>query len=266
MKLGSRLIAAVALALAQMAAAAELPDCQLAKKGLLPFASLASHRTQDQSRHFLEVEGPLRNGTENIYQRDEPVLNIDMRVVRTVAVLTPMQDFQVKNSWALSPNFSFRKGRNYRVGRTIEVADGRKFAALELVDGTLFVNEEGQLCNKTWGRDVWHAGTLSIEPDGATMERSLLDEPVRSGSLRVIYLGTAAGTMKFQEIWVQGARIGKSITRDFDQFAKMVEIAGFQFEVVSAKGDTLRLRYDIPSRVEIGPERLSQVALQNVGR
>jgi hypothetical protein len=69
--------------------------------------------------------------------------------------------------------------------------------------------------------------------------------------------------MKFQEVWVQGSRIGKSITRTLDQFAKSIDIAGFKFEIVEVKGDKLKLRYDIASRTEITEIQVGQIALQN---
>ena len=241
---------------------AELPDCGL-ERGFLPIKSLTSHVVNSQVRHFLEVDGALKNGTDNVYERNDAVLNVDLRVVRTVVTMTPNVDFQLKNSWVLSPNFRFRAGEPSRLWRQIELPDGRKFYAVALRHGTLFLNESKQFCNKTLGEGVWHAGTLSVEPDEASVDLGLADDVIRTGSLRVIYLGTAAGAMKFEEVWVQGSRIGKSITRTFDQFAKAIEIAGFKFEVVEAKGDRLTLRYAIPSRSEIGPAQLEQIALQN---
>lgn len=253
-------VAAVASALLPSASkASELPDCKLEQGPLIK--GLADHASKDQARYFLEVEGSLKSGVETLYDRDEPVLNVELRVIRTTPALMPTSDVRLKNSWALSPNFGFRKGRQLRIWRQIELQDGRKFAVLEFADGTLFVDETNQVCNKVYGKGVWQAGTLSIEPDGATIERGLVDDLYRSGSLRVIYLGTSAGAMKFQEVWVQGSRIGKSITRTFDQFAKSVDIAGFKFEVLEAKGDKAKLRYDIPSRAEISAAQLTQLPL-----
>jgi hypothetical protein len=242
--------------------AAELPDCGL-ERGFLPIKSLTSHISRSQARYFIEVDGPLKNGTENVYERNDAVLNVELRVVRTVVTMTPNVDFQLKNSWVLSPNFRFRAGAPSRLWRQIELPDGRKFYAVVVEHGTVFLNEAKQFCNKTLGDGVWHAGTLSLEPDEASVDLGLADDVMKSGSLRVIYLGTSAGAMKFEEVWVQGSRIGKSITRTFDQFAKTIEIAGFKFEVMEAKGDRVVLKYAIASRNEIGPAQLDQIALQN---
>jgi hypothetical protein len=110
---------------------------------------------------------------------------------------------------------------------------------------------------------VWQAGTLSKEPDDVIFERTLRDEDAQSGSLRIVYVGTSAGALQFREVWVQDTRIGKSIERNFDQFAKSIEIAGFKFQVLEAKSDKVKLRYDIPNRIELSPSQRSEIALQN---
>jgi len=249
------------------AIAADLPDCKL-DQGNFPGRALRDFKMKPQARYFMEVEGVLRNGVENVYERDDAVINVDMRVVRTVLALTPSVDVKLKNSWALSPNFGFSKGQPLRIWDLAELPDGRTFGVLSLKGGSvLFFDEANRFCSKavnsTTDGQVWQAGTLSMETEGATFDRSLVDDVIKSGSLRIIYLGAAAGAMKFQEVWVQGSRIGKSITRTFDQFAKSIEIAGYKFEVVEVKGDKLKLRYDIASRTEVTATQAGQIALQN---
>ena len=113
------------------------------------------------------------------------------------------------------------------------------------------------------GRQVWQMGALSSDVPNPAFERTLIDDVLKAGSLRIINLGTTAGALRIQEVWVQGSRIGKSVTRTFDQFAKSIDMAGYTFQVLEAKGDRLKLRYDIPSRTEITFTQVRKIALQN---
>jgi len=149
-----------------------------------------------------------------------------------------------------------------------ELPDGRKIGLIShRADSILFFDEANQFCNKAMtnrdGNQTWQMGTLTVQSATPTFERSLVDDVIKSGSLRIIYLGSSAGALKIQEVWVQGSRIGKSITRTFDQFSKSIDVAGYKFEVIEAKGDKVKLRYDIPSRTEIGSKVVDQIALQN---
>ena len=255
------------MALSTSAIAADLADCKLDQSNF-PGQALRGLTRKAQTRYFLEVEGTLKNGTEITYGRDEAVLNVDLRIVRTSPALTPSSDVTLKSSWALSPSFRFAKGLPMRSWAEVEAADGRRFGLLEMKDGSvLFFDQANEFCNKVLSNKpdvkVWQAGTLSKEPADVTFDRSLQDDTTKTGSLRIIYLGSAAGAMKFQEVWVQGSKIGKSFGRTFDQFSRSIEIAGFQFDVVEAKGDKVTLKYAIANRTEITADQSNQIALQN---
>ena len=258
----------LAALLAQVPAdSAELADCKL-DQGNFPGKALRDFKVQNQARYFMEVDGALKNGTENAFERDEAILNVELKVVRTTLALTPSADVILKSSWALSPNFGFVRGRPYRVWEIAELPDGRKFGLINhRADSVLFFDDANQFCSKvvssTQNGQVWQMGTLSADVPNPSFERSLIDDVLKAGSLRIIYLGTTAGALRIQEVWVQGSRIGKSVTRTFDQFAKSIDVAGYKFEVIEAKGDKLKLRYDIPSRTEITFTQVGQIALQN---
>jgi hypothetical protein len=259
---------ALAALIAQVPAfSAELADCKL-DQGNFPGKALRDFKVQNQARYFMEVDGALKNGTENVFERDEAILNVELKVVRTTLALTPSADVILKSSWALSPNFGFVKGRPYRVWEIAELPDGRKFGLINhRADSVLFFDDANQFCSKvvssTQNGQVWQMGTLSADVPNPSFERSLIDDVLKAGSLRIIYLGTTAGALRIQEVWVQGSRIGKSVTRTFDQFAKSIDVAGYKFEVIEAKGDKLKLRYDVPSRTEITFAQVGQIALQN---
>jgi hypothetical protein len=259
---------ALAALIAQVPAlSAELADCKL-DQGNFPGKALRDFKMQDQARYFMEVDGALKNGTENVYERDEAILNVDLKVIRTTLALTPSSDVILKSSWALSPNFGFVKGRAYRVWEIAELPDGRKFGLLShRADSVLFFDEANQFCSKvvssTPNGQVWQMGALSTDTPNPTFERTLVDDTLKAGSLRIINLGTSAGALRIQEVWVQGSRIGKSVTRTFDQFAKSIDVAGYKFQVIEAKAGKLTLRYDIPSQTEITFAQVGQIALQN---
>jgi hypothetical protein len=259
---------ALAALIAQVPAfSAELADCKL-DQGNFPGKALRDFKMQDQARYFMEVDGALKNGIENVYERDEAILNVDLKVIRTTLALTPTSDVILKSSWALSPNFGFAKGKAYRAWVIAESPDGRKFGLLDhRANSILFFDEQNQFCSKVVSsnenRQVWQMGALSSDVPNPTFERTLVDDTLKAGSLRIIYLGTTAGALRIQEVWVQGSRIGKSVTRTFDQFAKSIDVAGYKFQVIEAKGDRLKLRYDIPSRTEITFTQVGQIALQN---
>lgn len=169
---------ALAVALAHVSAvAAELPDCTL-DQGSLPGQALRGFTKTNQTRYFMEVDGALKNGTEVNYERDEAVLNVDMRVVRTTPVLTPSADVTLKSSWALSPNFKFAKGLPLRSWAEVESPDGRRFGLIEMKHGAvLFFDQANEFCNKAVTNKpdmkVWQTGTLSKEPDDACRRTSL---------------------------------------------------------------------------------------------
>lgn len=267
MKILTVFVALAAVLLQAPAHAVELADCQLNQSNF-PGLALRGVKLKPLDRYFMEVEGALKNGMENTYERDEAVLNVDVKVVRTTLALVPSVDVTLKSSWPLAPSFRFVKGVPVRIWYEAQWDDDRRFGMFETTTSfAIFFDQSNEFCNKSMtnkpNMQVWHAGTLSKEPDGATFERTLQDDIVKEGSLRIIYLGTSAGAMRLQEVWVQGSRIGKSITRTFDQFSKSITVAGFKFDVIEAKGDKLKLRYEISSRTEITEGQATQISLQN---
>lgn len=262
-------IAVLAFLLHTATAAAELPDCDLGSDDLLGDA-MRNMTLSRQVRHFMEVKGALKNGVELSFERDDPVLNVDLSVLVSSPAVQPTGDVTLKSSWALSPDFRFVKGRPIPYTQVATVRDGRRFGLMSIVSkrAALFLDLDGPtatFCNQAMqvkpDIKTWNAGSLSKLPDDVAFERVVWDEEIRSGSLRIIYVGSSAGAMNFQEVWVQGSRIIKSIARPFDQFAKAINIAGFDFQVIEARGDRVRMRYDIPERVEITEQQADKLPL-----
>ena len=82
MRLASVCATLLAVALTTSVGAAELGDCKLDQNNF-PGQALRGFTKKSQTRYFMEVDGALKNGAEASYERDEAVLNVDMRVVRT---------------------------------------------------------------------------------------------------------------------------------------------------------------------------------------
>jgi hypothetical protein len=240
-----------------VAHAAELKDCQISMLGTPPKYAV-------QARFFQETTGDLKNGTENNYQRDDPVLNLNIQIIRTLPVIVPNADVTFKSSVPLVASYSLGKDVPVKIFNEANFADGRKFGVIESKGPLhLFFSQNFEFCNKAYqfkgATTSVSLGTFTQIPDDVQFERSTKDEVVKSGSLRIIYLGTTAGALKLAEIWVQGSKISRSITRTYDQFAKTIEIAGFKFDIIEAKGDNLRLRYDIPNRSELSLRALNDI-------
>lgn len=248
------------------AAAADLPGCQLDGNALVSSVMERSRLSADWSSTLL-VTGPLRNGATVSYAKDDPVLVVDLQVMRATPALVPTVNVLLRNSWALSPNFRFAAERPLFVPRELVLESGQVFKILRLTDGSaLFVDAQGHFCNKALNAraqpNVWMAGTLSQEPDEVPLVYKVIEELGESGSLRIIFNGLGAGQMSFQEVWVNGATVVSSTARNFDQFAKVVKIGPFAFEIVEAGGGKVSLRYEIAERAPINASDLAKWPLR----
>lgn len=248
------------------AVAADLPDCQLDANALVSSVMERSRLSADWSSTLL-VTGPLRNGATVNYVKDDPVLVVDLQVARAIPAFVPASNVVLRNSWALSPNFRFAAERPLYVPRELVVDPGQTYRILRLTDGAvLFVDPQGRFCNKALNArsqpNVWMAGTLSQEPDDVPLVYKVIEEPGESGSLRIIFTGLAAGQMSFQEVWVNGTTVVSSTARNFDQFAKVVKIGPFSFDVVEAGAGKVSLRYEIAERAPVSAQDLAKMPLR----
>jgi hypothetical protein len=184
-----------------------------------------------------------------------------------VPALIPDSDIVVRNSWLLSPGFRFPAGRPLVVPKQLRLADDTVFSLVELKGGsTLFVDETGQICNKALNSgaspNVWMAGTLSQESSGR-FERQIIERETGTGSIRIVFNGVSGGVLSFQEVWVNGPTVVKSLVRNFDQFAKTIALGPFTFEVIEAANGRVTLRYEIAERGSVGTDVLSKMPLRH---
>jgi hypothetical protein len=261
-------LGATALALASATClAVDLPDCRLESSSLVSSTKQAARRAGDSAQLLAVSAKNLRNGVDISYGKDEPVVAADLTVISVVPALIPDADIVVRNSWLLSPGFRFPAGRPLVVPKQLRLADDRVFSLVELKGGsTLFVDDTGQICNKALNSgaspNVWMTGTLSQESSGR-FERQIIERETGTGSIRIVFNGVSGGVLSFQEVWVNGSTVVKSLVRNFDQFAKTIALGPFAFEVIEAANGRVTLRYEIAERGPVGTDVLSKMPLRH---
>jgi hypothetical protein len=255
-------IAACSLAtIGTVASAAELMDCHI--------DAWKSHGAEllTPVRPTMRVEGDLKNGASLDYAKDAPILNVNIKLLRVGRSYVPSSDVVLHSSWPLNPDYRFQSGVPIKVTRVLKTPDGRKLDVITTADRSdLFIDQSGSFCNHALAlhtSEVPLAGTLSIAPDGVTLERQLDPREVGAAGLRIIYEGTTAGAMHFQEVWVKGNKVIQSRDRAFDQFATSVQIAGLKFAVSNAKSDSISVSYDIPDEVVVSFGQMREIPVQS---
>ncbi len=254
----NKVIASVLLAanaVATVANAVELPDCNISAPDT---PRSGGHYLPHSATSRLELDpATLKTGQEITYSRDAPVLNTDYRVVRSGSALVATDNFILKSSWVMNPDWKFRKGQTITAISDFMMPDGKIYTVFSPEPKmVLFMTPEGEFCNRTvkvegntW---IWLVGKLSRQPESGTLTWQGTDDQTNSGRLRIIFTGASAGAMHFQEVWVKGSQIVSSNDRQFDQFATNISIGGLQFHVAEAKPDSVRISYDFGPKIDLG--------------
>ncbi len=241
--------------------AVELPDCRLGKIPQIHESPRIRPRAETTRLELDSVA--LKTGQEITYGRDEAVLNADFKVVKFGTVLVANSDFVVKSGWLTNRDFVFKKGQTINATRELLAKDGTALVVFYPVpDRVLFLTQDGEFCNQAMMADgrEWHwaMGHLSRVPDEGRLQWQDSATEVASGRLRIIYTGSAAGAMHFQEVRVKGNQIASSTDRQFDQFATDIVIADLKFHVSAAKADSVRVSYDFGPQVDLGSARVGR--------
>ena len=259
-----RSLIACAFVLCLMPAQAQLAyDCKLESNPLLSDL-LNKTKPAPEVAQSLAVSAKLRNGEAVTYKKDDAVIVADVRVVRAAPAIVPNVPIRLKNSWPLSPGFTFAEGQPLRYFQEVQLADGRTFAVLRLTDDSvLFIDSEGRFCDKVLNgkaRPVtWTAGSLSHVSDPFVLDRKVIETESPAIGLRIIFNGVASGQISFQEVWVKGEAVVKTIARGFDQFARSVTIAGITLELVDVSAAQATLRYQIAERSAVDNASLAKL-------
>lgn len=258
----SLIAACLSSSVAAAAGAEPLQDCK--SLGGVVSRLMESLRPAADSAQLLAIAGPLlRNGEVLSYGKDDPVLAVDVKVIRAVPVLVSSSDLYLKSSWFLSTSYRFKSGEPLNVQWSVTAANGESFSVIRLVGSALFVDSQGRLCNSALNTssspNVWMAGTLSQEGQPVVLDRKVTEQDGPAGSLRVIFNGVNAGALNFQEVWVNGATVVRSVARSFDQFAKSVKIGPVTMQVLGINEGRVSLRYEVPDRSTVEPHELRSI-------
>ena len=260
------LIAACLTTFGAAAAGAEpLQECK--SLGGVVSRLMESLRPASDSAQLLAIAGPLmRNGEVLSYGKDDPVLAVDVKVIRAVPVLVSSSDLYLKSSWFLSTSYRFKSGEPLNVQWSVATANGESFSVIRLVGSALFVDSQGRICNSALNTssspNVWMAGTLSQEGPPFVLDRKVTEQDGPAiGSLRVIFNGVNAGALNFQEVWVNGATVVRSVARGHSiSSPKSVKIGPVTMQVLGINEGRVSLRYEIPDRSIIEADELRSIA------
>ena len=239
---------------------AQAIDCRIEKSDYF-ITSGAPLRMSPDANLLVTVQGRLRNNEQVTYEKDEPVVVADVQVVRTTPVIVPSADMVLKQDGFIALRLKMIGRRPLPAVQEIALPDGRAFLIVPVSqDHAVVATKTGELCNVAISYRVpdpyWVHG-MQLDPAEATVESKVQEDIVDRAGVRIIFTGVTAGQLNFQEVWVANSSIRSSVTRSFDQFAKIVHVGLFDFEVVEASAGKITLRYEIQDR---GPVKAADVA------
>lgn len=225
-------------------------------------------RPSGDAKFEFKVSGLLRNGESVRYERDDAVLVADVVVSRRGTAYVPSEDVTVQQKGFLPLRLQMKGSGPLPVQQEMALPDGRVFALLDVNEHALLVAPDtGVICDAAISHRVskafWVKGLEQVPPS-ARLVQTPLGIVTDRASLRIVFTGISAGTINFQEVWVDKGRIKRSVPRSFDQFAKTVRIGLFQFEVVEAGRGSVSLRYDVKPEMEVSTAMLLAAGF-NVG-
>jgi hypothetical protein len=183
---------------------------------------------------------------------------VSLRYTREMvpAFLVPTSEFTFKSGWPLNPKFTFRAGEQVTVRGIRQTADGKPVYVLsggQMGSRVLFATMDGVLCNRVINpgrpRANFLNSTFSSTPGGKLVP----DEAPTSDTMtvKVVYLGSAAGTVKYREIWSLRGKVIADETVEYDTEAVDVEIGGLVLRQSSPTASSVKIAVPaIPERIE----------------
>jgi hypothetical protein len=238
---------------------AQAIDCQIEKSDYFITAG-APLRMSPDANLLMTVEGKLRNNEQVTYEKDEPVVVADVRILRTTPVFVPATDMVLKQDGFIALKLKMLGKRPLPAVQEIALPDARVFSIVPVSqDHAVVATKAGELCNVAISYRVpdpyWVHG-MQLDPADGIVESKIQEDVTDRAGVRIIFNGVAAGQLNFQEVWVSGSSIRSSVTRSFDQFAKTVHVGLFDFEVIDVSSGKITLRYEIQDR---GPVKAADV-------
>lgn len=229
-------VALTLLAGAGTAAYAEpLPQCDLvgttALRGLR-----SSPYLLPQDGYYRKVRS-LAARPGPVVAKGEPLLAADVDVVRRTVMPRASKAFRYSAN-LLAIGFRFDPARPQPSVYRFRSRGAETYHVLMFANDAVFVREDGRPCDRvvrfSHDSSAIVAYTYATDPEDVRFLVEEQEQSIGSASLRIVYMGTAAGALHLQEVWARDGHILRSRPHQFDQFARTVKIAGFQLRVGSA--------------------------------
>jgi hypothetical protein len=111
----------------------------------------------------------LKAGQDVAYERVQPIVSSDYKIVSTSGALVATSDITLKSSWLTNSDFKITKGQVIHVAQELLMPDGTSYLVYYPVrDRVLFIKQDGEFCNQAMmvagARWNWTMGYLS-RPD-----------------------------------------------------------------------------------------------------
>lgn len=259
---------AALLSVVAIAKADPLPQCDLAgTTGVRDFT--ANPNLESLLSYYRKLENVAARPAGQPVAKGEPVLVADVELFERFVSLIPSERFKYSSN-LLAIAFRYDPSVPQEVFQKFKARNGETYHVLQYRQDAVFVREDGVPCGRVarLSRDASSvvAYTYQTEPEGGRFAIEQTERRKGFAGVRVIYMGTHAGTMQFQEVWTREGRILSSEARQCDQFAKNVQIAGFQFAVEQASPESEVIMVDAPPEAPVARKDLTELASQFLER
>lgn len=259
----------VAAAMALVAAGPAMADNNCDVRPLLAEAAAQKLRYGMDYDTWVNVSRADASGaaaTTKSIARDGVVVNLRYVRERTPLMLIAENDFQLKPSWPLNNRYNFKAGDEVMLQSVRANPAGERFY-IALTPGTrrlMFVRMDGTICNKLADADpmlsTFLNGTYEALPNGRF--RPEAPPPSKPMTLKVVYLGTQAGTAKYREFWSMGGRVIHDETVEFDADAPEIEIGGLVLKQSNATSASARITVPVvPAQIEVTGRTMKILAI-----
>lgn len=183
---------------------------------------------------------------------------VSLRYTREAAAiaLVPTTAFTFKSGWPLNPKFSFEPGDEIRVRGIRQTADGKDVYVLSggsMGSRVMFATMDGTLCNRVVNpgkpRANFLNSTFASTPGGKLVPAKGMTSDVMT--VKVVYLGASAGTVKYREVWSLGGKVVADETVEFDTEATDIEIGGLTLRQSNPTASAVKITTPaIPERIQ----------------
>jgi len=252
------LLAAIALAAATFAAPALADEACQVDSLLREVATLDDWGVveMDQWVGVSRADGSRAASGPKSVAKDGTVVSLRYTRQSAAVSLVPTTSFVFKPTWPLNPKFTFEPGDRILVRGIRKTDDGKDvyvLAGRQSGSRVLFATMDGTLCNRVINpgrpRPNFLNGTYSSTPGGKLVpDKGLTSDEM---TVKVVYLGASAGTVKYREVWSIGGKVVADETLEFDNEASEVEVGGLTLVQSNPTASAVKITTPaIPERIE----------------